>query len=139
MSKSTNRRKSIAIALAVLGVAGLSLASAAQLNLTGGASVQSGVTPVINQDCQTKDINVKFSDPVRAAGSSVYSSASVIVSGIETSCGGHKYKLVALDGNNAPVVVEASSTLPTTPIDLTINLAAGLDNTVKTVALTIYS
>ena len=37
MSKSTNRRKSIAIALAVLGVAGLSLASAAQLNLTGTA------------------------------------------------------------------------------------------------------
>ena len=69
MSKSTNRRKSIAIALAVLGVAGLSLASAAQLNLSPSNTVQSG-TAAVAADCQPTGtpVIVAFDAPTLAGG-----------------------------------------------------------------------
>jgi len=144
MSKSTNRRKSIAIALAVLGVAGLSLASAAQLNLTGTASVQSGILSV-NADCQGTPITVTFSAPVRTG--TTYASSNVVLTGIDTASGkclGKSYKLALLDGSATPgliteftgVIVAADSTMTKT-----IPSVSGVvqDNAIKTVALTIYS
>ena len=147
MSKSTNRRESIAIALAVLGVAGLSLASAAQLNLTGTASVQSGVVTTLNADCQAAPITVTFSAPVvTTAAPKIYASANVNLAGIEAPCLGKNYKLALLDssglfiktagGTNAEVTgkLDASNSAP-----LTIAIPVGTDNDIKNVALTIYS
>ena len=140
MSKSTNRRKSIAIALAVLGVAGLSLASAAQLNLTGTASVQSGILAV-NADCQGSAIAVTFSAPVRTG--TTYASATVDLAGINntasTGCAGKKYKLALLDGSNAFVTGTTEQTGTIAATALSIAIPAGQDNNIKTVALTIYS
>ncbi|MGV8977930.1 MAG: hypothetical protein ACOH17_07790 [Cellulomonas sp.] len=139
MSKSTNRRKSIAIALAVLGVAGLSLASAAQLNLTGTASVQSGILAV-NADCQTAAITVAFSAPVRTGTS--YASANVNLAGIDNAvgkCVGKSYKLALLDGSNALVAGTTEQTGSIAASTLTIAIPAGQDNNIKTVALTIFS
>jgi len=139
MSKSTNRRKSIAIALAVLGVAGLSLASAAQLNLTGTASVQSGMLAV-NADCQAGPITVTFSAPVRTG--STYASATVNLAGIDTAvgkCVGKNYKLALLDSANALITgtTEQAGTIAVST--LSVAIPAGQDNSIKTVALTIYS
>lgn len=139
MSKSTNRRKSIAIALAVLGVAGLSLASAAQLNLTGTASVQSGILAV-NADCQSAPVTVTFSAPVRTGAT--YASATVDLAGIDSAvgkCAGKNYKLALLDSANAPVTGTTEKTGTIAGATLSVAIPAGQDNAIKTVALTIYS
>ena len=146
MSKSTNRRKSVAIALAVLGVAGLSLASAAQLNLTGTASVQSGMLAV-NADCQpsAKAITVAFSAPVPylAPTGTTYASKTVNIANIDAACltAGHKYKLALLDGTNAVIAGDVETALTTASLSITIPTVTGViqDNAIKTVALTIYS
>ncbi len=148
MSKSTNRRKSIAIALAVLGVAGLSLASAAQLNLSGPASVQSGILAV-NADCQpaASKITVSFAAPVltTTAGVTSYASAAVNLAGIDvtsTGCVGKNYQLALLGASGAPVTSAAAVTgqiSATNAAPLTLAIPAGQDNNIKTVALTIYS
>jgi len=142
MSKSTNRRKSVAIVLAVLGVAGLSLASAAQLNLTGTASVQSGVVTTLNADCQTAPITVTFSAPVRTG--TTYASASVVLTGIDTTVGkclGKSYKLALLDGSATPVLIgsEFTGTIAAGDSTMTKAIPVGQDTNIKTVALTIYS
>jgi hypothetical protein len=139
MSTSSNRRKSIAIALAVLGVAGLSLASAAQLNLTGTASVQSGILAV-NADCQAAPITVTFSAPVRTG--TTYASATVDLAGIDNAvgkCVGKNYKLALLDSANALVTGTTEKTGTVSASSLSIAIPAGQDNNIKTVALTIYS
>jgi hypothetical protein len=139
MSKSTNRRKSIAIALAVLGVAGLSLASAAQLNLTGTASVQSGILAV-NADCQTAPVTVTFSAPVRTG--TTYASATVDLAGIDSAvgkCSGKNYKLALLDSSNALVTGTTEKTGTISAATLSVAIPAGQDNNIKTVALTIFS
>ena len=86
MSKSTNRRKSIAIALAVLGVAGLSLASASNLSLLWNGTTQAGTIPV-TADCQsavTGNVKLKFSDPL--LGANGYAPASVVLTNIDPLC-----------------------------------------------------
>jgi hypothetical protein len=149
MSKSTNRRKSIAIALAVLGVAGLSLASAAQLGLQGTASVQSGILAV-NADCQPQasKITVSFAAPTltTTAGITSYASAAVKLAGIDSTAAGclnKNYKLALLDVNGALVAtIDAEVTgqiSATNATPLTLAIPAGQDNNIKTVALTIYS
>ena len=142
MSKSTNRRKSIAIALAVLGIAGLSLASASQLTLNGTASVQSGVVTTLNVDCQAAPITVTFSVPVRTG--TTYASASVVVTGIDTNTGkclGKSYKLALLDGSATPVLItpEFTGTIAAGDSTMTKAIPTGQDNNIKSVALTIYS
>ena len=140
MSKSTNRRKSIAIALAVLGVAGLSLASAAQLDLTQTNSVQSA-SLALNADCQgTAAITVTFAPPARAGGA--YFSNYVTLSGIDSStsgCFGKKYKLALLDKDGGVVGTEQATTTTISASTLTYPLTVGQDTIVRTVALTIYS
>lgn len=61
-NKKNNRRKALAVGLAVLGVAGLSLASAAQLqlNTTNADLVQAGVEDLTASTCQAGPINVTF-------------------------------------------------------------------------------
>src|SRR5690554_5856699 len=68
--KSNNRRKALAVGLAVLGVAGLSLASAAQLTLNGQDSdlVQAGVDSINAGLCQSTTIDVSFTLDGAVAG-----------------------------------------------------------------------
>lgn len=143
MSKSTNRRKSIAIALAVLGVAGLSLASAAQLNLTPTNTVQSGLLVVA--DCQSGPITVTFATPsLTGPTGNTYASAKVDLAGINAAaapagCNGKNYKLALLDSSNAILTGTTEQTGKITAATLSIAIPAGQDNNIKTVALTIYS
>ncbi len=62
LQKKNNRRKTLAVAIAVVGVAGLSLASAAQLTLNGGDSnlVQAGTADLTATLCQASEIDVTF-------------------------------------------------------------------------------
>jgi hypothetical protein len=140
MSKSTNRRKSIAIALAVLGVAGLSLASASTLGLTGTPTVQSGILAV-NADCQKiGPIAVAFDAPTLVGGR--YVPVNVSLTNIDPDCVGRNYKVALLksDGTSIesnPTLVPAASG---TPLSATITFPVGVNSDLLTkVALTIYS
>ena len=138
MSKSTNRRKSIAIALAVLGVAGLSLASAAQLDLSGTASVQTGML-ALTADCQTTTIPVTFDVPTRTGAT--YESGTVTLSKIDSACadGKHKYKAALLGPSNAIIFDGVETLLASGATTIAISMPPGQATNVRTVALTIYS
>ena len=70
-------RKGLAFGLAVVGIGGLSVASAAQLNLTGPAAgtLQAGSVAVVNSDCQRTAIPVSFATPTRVGGSDLRATA----------------------------------------------------------------
>jgi len=57
-----NRRKALAVTLALVGVAGLSLASASQLNLTWAGQYQAG-NVTVSGECQQSAIEVAFASP----------------------------------------------------------------------------
>ena len=87
---ASTRRKSAAIALAVIGVAGLSLAAAAQLNITsdslGAGSIDVGA-------CDANNINVGYT----VVGDKV---TEVILTGVADACLGDKIA-IQLQSTNA--------------------------------------
>lgn len=115
-TKSKKSRKGLAVGLAILGVAGLSLASAAQLSLTGtnGKIVQAGVTTITAAACQTGTITASFSLDGSTAGQLAtgttfgYPSAtdSVTLTSIDTACIGKHYKVAFGTTANAAVGTE---------------------------------
>ena len=122
----------------------MSLASAANLTLTGPAAgtLQAGTTTILNVDCQTTPITVKYAAPLVVSG--VYKSASIDVAGITASCASKNYKLVALTTGKTAVagLAEQSGVLAATPGTLTLDissLAQTVVDTIGVVSLTIYS
>jgi hypothetical protein len=101
-TSSKKSRKAIAIALGVVGVAGLSLASAAQLSLTGtnGKLVQSGVTAITAAACQTGTITASFT-PVGTGGALATGATfgypagtdSVVLTSFDAPCVGKHFKV----------------------------------------------
>ena len=114
--KKNNRRKGLAVALAVVGVAGLSLASASQFSLTTDSNLQAGVQDLA--DCQPvgDEIGVEFGSPTWTAGEFRVSSATL--SGVDDACVGLDYTFVVLDGDTALATVTgevpAGGTIATT-------------------------
>ena len=108
---ANNRRKSAAIALAVIGIAGLSLASASTLDLTGGA-LQAGVTSLNGCQPETDAVTVGFGAPSFAGGE--YGVSSVVLKGIDAACKGSTVKVTLLDAatSGAAIGSEYSVTLP---------------------------
>ena len=90
---ASTRRKSAAIALAIVGVAGLSLASAATLSLST-SSVQAGSTTFVA--CQDAAISVAYTTAWDSAAAA-YRTTGVTVSGIASGCNS-KSILVTLTG-----------------------------------------
>ena len=74
---TSTRRKSAAIALAVIGVAGLSLAAAAQLTVTSD-SLAAGT--VIVSSCDADGVNVAYTTAFAASN---YGVTAVTISGID--------------------------------------------------------
>src|ERR1035437_2898495 len=87
--KSSKGRKSAAIALAVVGVAGLSLASAAQLTVNS-ASLGGGTSVVAS--CDTDGIGVTYTN-VYDATTGVYDTSSMTLTGVSATCNGLKYSV----------------------------------------------
>lgn len=143
--KSSTTRKGLAIGLAVIGIAGLSLASAAQLNLTGaGGTLQAGSHAIVNADCQTADIPVKFAAPTMVAG--VYKASQIDLTDIDSLCSGKSYKLSVLTSANVVLGSEKSGTVTTVVgpatsalfMDISALSTAQVDSIAR-VSLTIYS
>ena len=90
-TKQKNRRKAIAVGLAVVGVAGLSLASASQLNLTWAGQYQAG-NVTVSGECQASTVAVAFSTPTFAAAqTNPWTVSNVTFTSIDAACAGKKY------------------------------------------------
>src|SRR5690606_40131670 len=84
-----SRRKSAAIALAVVGVAGLSLASAAQLNVDSSAL---GAANEVVAACQDAEIQIGFANQYDATLAG-YETAAVTLSGVLATCAGQSIQV----------------------------------------------
>jgi len=89
---ASTRRKSAAIALAVIGVAGLSLASAATLNLTPG-TLQAGTKDLVG--CQgATPVDVDFTS---VWATTQYNVATVVLDDIDAGCAAEFVEFTLLD------------------------------------------
>ncbi len=108
MAKKKNSRKALAVALGIMGIAGLSVASASSLDLTAGNEVAIGVDTFA--PCDLDGVDVNYSYAANAATTSGYGITTVTVSSISTDCNGKDIKLVldtAGDSTVDPVVLPA--------------------------------
>ena len=127
---ASTRRKSAAIALAVVGVAGLSLASAAQLTVTSGAL---GAGTQVVASCDTDGIAVDF-DPTYAAGG--YAATTVTLNGVAAGCAGQTYR-VQLTGASGALGAEVTGPVAGTSVTIPVTGVAAAD--VTGVAVVIHS
>lgn len=94
---SSKRRKVAAISLAVLGVAGLSLASAATLNLNGGTLAANTVVVASCQPTATA-IKVGFGNTFKSSASTPgYDVSGVSLSAVDAACAGKSVKADLID------------------------------------------
>jgi hypothetical protein len=118
-----NSRKSLALALAVVGVAGLSMASAAQLTVTS-TDVVAGVDTVA--DCDADGVTVSYS-PTYTSSVPGYTVNAVTIGDLDGTCTGTVSVTVTGAANAAlangsiayaagSVVVTLSSTVPVASI-----------------------
>ena len=105
MSRLSPSRRVLALACAVVAVAGLSTASAAQLGVNGG-TLQSGVGAVT--DCQPagKAITIR---PTSTFSSGAYRTAALTVSGVDAACQGLKYRVQVLSSTGAAIDMNGSA------------------------------
>ncbi|NTW40835.1 MAG: hypothetical protein HGA44_13300 [Cellulomonadaceae bacterium] len=120
---ASTRRKSAAIALAVLGIAGLSLASAAQLNVTSN-TLQAGAVTV--NGCDADGVNVTYTYGWSAGQ---YTATAAVVNGISASCGTGTVGVTVSDGaavvtTAAPVAIPAAGGAVTVTLPTAISAAA---------------
>jgi hypothetical protein len=90
---ASTRRKSAAIALAVVGIAGLSLASAAQLNVNA-SSLGAGTDVVAS--CDTDGIDVDFTNVLDGIE---YNSTELVLSDVNAACNGLAFQVQLLTGD----------------------------------------
>jgi hypothetical protein len=118
MASKNNKRKYAAVALGIVGIAGLSLASAATLNVNE-ASPLVGVST--GNECDTA-VDVAYTTTFTAGAFKV---TEVKVSGIAAACAGQPIKVYVLD-NTAPTaatLATVSGTVPTGTGDQSLTLA----------------
>lgn len=92
--KKRTTRKSVAIALGIVSIAGLSMASAAQLTITS-ADVSAGTQVVAS--CDTDGVTVAYTTAFSAGE---YVVTGVSVTAINTACNGDTLSLTLLDDAN---------------------------------------
>lgn len=112
-----SRRKSAAVALAVVGVAGLSLASAAQLSISN-SSLGAGNSIVTSCQPDGTPITVGFTPTFKAGTSapeSSYTTSVVNLKGIAGTCANQKVNLTVVDKDGKVLATAAELTLPATP------------------------
>ena len=117
---ANNRRKSAAIALAIVGIAGLSLASASQLTVTSN-TLQAGSATV--GQCDTDGVNVAYS---YTYSGTEYVANGVTVSGIAAGCDGGQIG-VTLKGTSGTAVTLASATIAGTSYTAPITAISAAD------------
>jgi hypothetical protein len=130
-------RNSAAIELAVVGVAGLPLASAAQLTVTGG-SLGAGTKVVAS--CHS-DTAARFANTYSSTG---YRVTSVVLSEVSSACNGLKYSVQLTTGSGTALGSPITGTLTVTGLldagTATIAVSPAVDAlSVTGVSVVIYS
>lgn len=107
---SAKGRRLAAAVLAVVGLAGLTIASAAQLNLTGD-SLGAGTTVVAT--CQgAGTITVGYTTGWNATAPAAYKVSVVTFSGVNAGCVGRAYRVQLLNASSAALGAEITGTVP---------------------------
>ncbi|NYI40554.1 hypothetical protein [Demequina lutea] len=104
MAKKKNSRKVLAVALGIMGIAGLSVASASSLPVTAGNEVAIGVDTFA--PCDSDGVKVDYTyakDTATIPVTSGYIISKVTVSGISTNCDGKDIRLTLADSTDAPI------------------------------------
>ena len=97
------RRRSAAVVLGIVGVAGLGIASAAQLNVNSG-SLGAGTGVVTSCQPAGTPITVSFTTAwAPTLTPAAYGATKVTLSGVSSDCGGKTYKIRILDGSGTAV------------------------------------
>lgn len=135
-SSSSKRRKTAALALAFVGVAGLSIASAAQLNL-GTSSLGAGTTVVASCQPTGTPITVAFENTFAPGASAEYKASALNLGSVAAACNGLKYKVTVTDTAGAVLGSEATGTVSGTTV--AIPLSGVSAKAVTNVAVVIYS
>ncbi len=105
---ASTRRKAAAVAIAIIGVAGLSLASAAQLTI-GTASLGAG-SVTIDAPCDGNGVGVSFTTAYNTT-SNAYDASAVSITGIDTTnCAGQTLRVTVEDLTNGTVLVNDVTT-----------------------------
>ena len=112
---TNNRRKTAGIALGVVGIAGLSIASAAQLNLDSG-SLGAGTTVVASCQGQETPIDVGFENTFAPGADAGYKASSLNLTSIDAACDGLKYKVTLSDSDGAVLGDEATGVVSGTSL-----------------------
>lgn len=98
MAKKKNSRKALAVALGIMGVAGLSVASASTLNVTAGNEVAIGTDTFAACDTDGVDVNYTYYDNAGA-----YEIDTVYVTSIDATCNGQDIQFALADAADAPL------------------------------------
>lgn len=142
-SSKFSTRKGLAVGLAVLGVAGLSLASASQLNLQRTGTTETG-TVNVDAACQkavTGAVTVKYATP--ALGTTGFAPADVQFTNIDADCKGKTIRVAWKTASGAYTALGTPQTLSaalTTASVVSFALPAATDyNTIASFAVSIDS
>ena len=114
--KRSTTRKSAAIGLAIVGIAGLSLAAAAQLN---ASSATLGATTTVVAPCQAAPITATYTTGYTTAAPVGYKVTSVVLTGL-TDCVGKAVKVSLLDTGDNVVGAELTGTTADPSTTLTV-------------------
>lgn len=105
--KKRTTRKSVAIALGIVSIAGLSMASAAQLTITS-AEVSAGTQVVAS--CDTDGVSVAYTTSFNSTAGQ-YVVTGVSVSSIDTACNGKTLSATLLNGTGTVALFDGSDTV----------------------------
>lgn len=116
MPSAQNRRKATAVALAVVGIAGLSLASAATLNLSG-STLAANTATVASCQPTTTPITVGFTTGFDVTPAPSYKVRSVVLKNVDAACSGKKVSVTLMSASGASLgEVTGSAVTGQTPI-----------------------
>lgn len=122
ISKSTSL-KTAAIALGVAGIVGLTISSAASLNLSGG-SVGAGTSVVAACQPTATPITVSFVNTYSASAPG-YAVTSVKLGAIDAACAGQQLKVTLTGASNASLVeLTGTAAAGTVTLPVTGSIAA---------------
>ena len=138
-------RRVAALAITVVGLAGLSLASASQLSINGG-TLQAGNAAVGTCQPSSQVIVVALTS---SFSGTAYTTTGVTLSNINAACGGLNYRLQALNTSSAPIDLNGATqgadltgVVPTGATSLSVAFPATPTvptSSVGRIALVIYS
>lgn len=127
-------RRAAAIAMALVGVAGLGAASAAQLSVTSG-SLGAGTAVVASCQPAAQAIAVRLTSSFSGGA---YRTTQVVLSGVSTACNGLSFRLRLSDAAGNPVGTEAVGVVTLTSGSFTVPVTATPAASIAGVALVIH-